>query len=342
MELGAPEGDAGLRAVVKAMVDPNARGLREVVITNGAQEGLALVFRALVGPGDAAIVENPTYLGALELLTSIGAEIHGVEMRPDGPDLDALQQAFARTKPKLFYTMPSSHNPTGYTMSARNRRRLLALAYRYDCHIVEDAANARIVYDRSAPPPLVDLDERGVVVHVGSFSKTLFSGVRTGYVLARTDLLPFLVRLKWITNLHTPLLQQRLVHQLLVGQRYSRHLRLVTQSCRVRRDAMLRALARDLTGHARWTAPDGGFGIWVSLLGDVDAAEFFQRAIARGVSFIPGAVFFTSDVRHNTLRLCFAASTPTVISRGVKLLRQALVDLKETGHRTPISSRGIM
>jgi GntR family transcriptional regulator / MocR family aminotransferase len=329
LEVGPPEGDPGFRAAVKAILESESpiSSSHSITITNGAQEGLALIFRAIVGPGDTVLVENPGYLGALELLASVGARVLGVPMRPDGPDLDVLEEMAVRLKPRLFYTMPSCQNPTGYTMSIGNRRRLLALARRYEFLIVEDAATAAVSYTSALPASLLALDQGGSAIRVGSFSKTLFPGIRVGYVVGPRELQEPLVRLKWVTNLHTPLLNQRLVQEMLVARRYVRHVRAVRDTCRARRDTMLRAIARELHGRVTWTVPDGGFSVWLSLAEDVDATALYRLAIARGVSFVPGAVFFASNARHNTFRLCFAATPPDVIERGIGILGEALHDL---------------
>jgi 2-aminoadipate transaminase len=221
-------------------------------------------------------------------------------------------------------------------MSLARRRRLLALARRHELVVVEDVAAAALACDAPPPPSLLELGGDAVVVQVGSFSKTLLSGVRVGYLIAPDELREPLLRLKYVTNVHTPLLLQRLVYGLLSGQRYGRHLRAVRPVYRARRDALLEALARELGGGAAWTAPAGGLGVWVSLPREVDAAELFRLAIDRGVSFVPGAVFFAGDLEHNTLRLCFSTLPPAAIARGIRLLADALAELRGRGARIPL------
>ena len=329
LEMGPPEGDEGLRAVVVKRLE--CAGVvaspRNVIVTNGAQEGLGLVFRALVAPGDTVVVESPTYLGALDALASLGARVLGVPMGPDGADLDTLEATVARARPKLFYTMPTHQNPTGLTMREAQRLRLLALARRYDFVVIEDAAAGELGYEGPAPMPLLGLDRDELVVHVGTFSKTLASGIRIGYIVAPGGLVEPLLRLKYVSNVHAPVLLQRLVCDVALARGWRNHVAHVRRVCRTRRDAMLSALGRVLSGRATWTVPGGGFSVWVSLAPDLDAAELFRLAIDRGVSFVPGAVFFPGDMQHHTFRLCFSTTPPEVIDRGVAVLGEALAEL---------------
>ncbi len=340
-QMGGPEGDAGLRGAVSHLLVAAGSTVtpKDVVITSGAQEGLALAFRALAAPGDTVVVESPTYLGALEALVTGGVRVVGVPVGPDGVDPDEVSSVVSRVGAKVFYTMPSFQNPTGHTMSLTRRRRLLAVARRHGLVLVEDAAAVDLHYDGPPPPSLLALDRDGLVVHVGTFSKTLFSGIRLGYVIARGPLLEPLLRLKYVTNVHVPLLLQRLGQAFLAGRRWRSHLARVRPAYRARRDAMLSALGRELGGRAAWTAPGGGFSLWLTLPPELDAADLFRLTFERGVSFVPGPVFFPEAVQHHTLRLCFSSAAPEQISRGVAALADALREAAGRSHTLPPSGR---
>ena len=340
-QMGAPEGDQGLRSAVAERLGASGAAVsdKRIVITNGGQEGLALVFRALAGPGDVVAVESPTYLGALDALVTAGVRAVGVPVGPDGPDPDELAGVVARSGARVFYTMPSFQNPTGHTMSASRRRRLLAVARRHDLVIVEDAAAAELYWEAPPPASLLSLDREGRVVHVGTFSKSLFSGIRLGFVAAPDSLVEPLLRLKYVTNVHASLLLQRLGQALLAGRRMGSHLDGVRPVYRARRDAMLEALARELGGRASWTTPGGGFSVWLTLPRGLDAADLFRLAIERGVSFVPGAVFFPEDVQHHALRLCFSGVAPDLIARGIQLLGEALRELSGRSASAPAPGR---
>ena len=328
-QMGAPEGDATLRGALAAHLGATgaAVGERRIVVTNGGQEGLSLALRALAGPGDVVLVESPTYLGALDALATAGVRVVGVPVGPDGADPDEVASAASRTRARVFYTMPSFQNPTGRTMSLAQRRRLLAVARRHDLVIVEDAAAVDLSWAAPPPPPLLSLDREQRVVHVATFSKSLFSGIRLGFVAAPDALIEPLLRLKYVTNVHASLLLQRVGLALTSDRRMRRHLAWVRTAYRARRDAMVDALARELGGAASWSAPDGGFSLWLELPRDLDAADLFRLAIERGVSFVPGAVFFPEAVQHHTLRLCFSAMAPDQITRGIRLFAEALSEL---------------
>jgi DNA-binding transcriptional MocR family regulator len=335
LEMGAPQGEERLRSIVARRLQRvgATTAAENVVVTNGAQEGLGLVFRALVAPGDTVVVESPTYLGALDALATLGARVVGVPMGPEGADLDVLEATVARARPKVFYTMPTHQNPTGLTMPEVRRLRLLALARRYDFIILEDGSSLDLGYDGPTPVPLLGLDRDRIVVHVGTFSKTIASGIRIGYVVAPGPLVEPLLRLKYVSNIHTSVLLQHLVCEVMLGAHWRRHLVAVHRQCRARRDAMLAALDRALPGRATWTFPAGGFSVWVWLDPELDAADLFRLAIDRGVSFVPGAVFFPGDVQHHTLRLCFSTTSLDVIDRGVGVLAKALAELGHDRNR---------
>jgi GntR family transcriptional regulator/MocR family aminotransferase len=338
-EMGSAEGDPALRGVLaeRLAVGGAPVNRNRMVITNGGQEGLALVFRALAGPGDAVVVESPTYLGALDALATAGVRVVGVPVGPDGPDPDELASVATRARARVFYTMPSFQNPTGYTMSPARRRRLLAVARRHDLVIVEDAAASDLSWGAPPPPSLLALDREQRVVYVGTFSKSLFSGIRLGFVAAPEALVEPLLRLKYVTNVHVSLLLQRLGLALASDRRMRRHLAWVRPAYRARRDAMVATLARELNGAASWTAPEGGFSLWLELPRGLDAADLFRLAVERGVSFVPGAVFFPEAVQHHALRLCFSGMAPGQITRGVGLLGEALREL--SGRSAPARGR---
>jgi 2-aminoadipate transaminase len=338
-DLGPTEGDPALRRAVAAGFERDVDPQR-VVVTGGAQEGLGLVLRALVGPSDVVAVESPTYLGALEALAALGARVIGVPVGPDGVDLAALEQVVRERRPRLFYTMPSCHNPTGVTMPPGRRRRLLALARRHELTLVEDGAGRDLRLDEAPVPSLLDLDDDGRVIHVGSVSKTLAAGLRVGYVVAVPGLLEPLLRLKYVTNVHTPVLQQHLVRALLAPRRLGRHLARDRGEYRARRDAMVAALDRHLGAGATFAVPGGGFAVWATLADGLDAADLYRLAVERGVGFVPGAVFFPHDHRHDTLRLCFSAVAPPEIAAGMARLGEALAELRRRALR-PAPSRGV-
>jgi DNA-binding transcriptional MocR family regulator len=338
-QMSAPEGDPALRGAVAERITVSGATVsdKRVVITNGGQEGLALVFRALAGAGDAVVVETPTYLGALDALASAGVRAVGVPVGPDGADPDEVASVASRARARVFYTMPSFQNPTGRTMSLARRRRLLAVARRHDLVIVEDAAASDLSWGAPPPPSLLSLDKEQRVVHVATFSKSLFSGIRLGFVAAPDALIEPLLRLKYVTNVHASLLLQRLGLGLFTERRMRRHLTWVRPAYRARRDAMVAALTRELGGIATWASPEGGFSLWLELPRGLDAADLFRLAIERGVSFVPGAVFFPEGVQHHTLRLCFSAMAPDQITRGIGLLGEALREL--SGRSAPARGR---
>lgn len=268
--------------------------------------------------------ENPTYLGAIDIFEAHRARLIGVPLDEDGLRVDLLENLLVRYRPKIIYTVPTFQNPTGMTMNQERREWLLALARRYGAFIMEDGVCNELRYEGTPLPPVKGLDREGRVIYVGSFSKTLLPGIRVGYADASGPLYERLVAAKQSTDLHTPSLMQGAVAEYLETGRYPAHLERIREAYRARRDVMVACLAEHLPGDAKWTIPQGGLCLWVSLPGTVSITELYLAAINYGVAFTVGSVFFPERQGPPCLRLTFSANPDSRIEEGIRRLGVAL------------------
>jgi DNA-binding transcriptional MocR family regulator len=315
------QGDPLLRTVLAEQL--RERGVRagpdELLITSGASQALSLITQVLARPGDAVIVEQPTYLGLLNTLSAQGLRPVGVPVDEDGLVVDALEPLILAHRPRFIYTIPAFQNPTGVCLSQPRRAALLALAARHRVSLVEDDIYGRLCYEGQAPPALAADDRDGSVIHVGSFSKSLLPGVRIGYVAAAPELIARLTTAKQASDLCSPLLMQRAMAHFFQHGRFAAHLRRSLPRYRERRDALLTAMARFFPSGLRWSTPRGGYCVWVALPPGVSTTELYLAAVERGVAFAPGDVFFSGPPPRPYIRLAFI-QTPDVIGEAVEIL----------------------
>ncbi|HTO68556.1 MAG TPA: PLP-dependent aminotransferase family protein [Myxococcota bacterium] len=338
-DYGDPRGDLGLR---KALVERMARaGIEadpeDVLITAGATQGFAIATRLFCDPGDAAVVESPTYPWAFGTLAAMGVRAVPVPMGAEGMDLERLDAALARGAARLVYTMPSFHNPTGFSTALPHRRRLLEIAAAHGVPVLEDDFEKDLRVRGRAAPPLRALDRRGQVLYMGTFSKSLFPAARVGWLFLPPSLGRAAQLAKRSLDLTTsPLVQAGLALFLREG-RYDRHLRRVVRELALRLDAAERALARALPEGSSVAAVDGGFLLWVSLPAGVDTAALLPDAKRAGVVYAPGALFHPDGHGQSSLRISVAHSSVAEIEKGVRILgevvRAALPGKSRAGRR---------
>ncbi len=326
-------GHAPLRATVAGML--TSQGIRssadQVMITTGSQQALALICHLLLRPGDAVLIEQPTYDHALDLFRTLGARLIGVPIDGSGLRTDRVDDLLRRHRPRLIYTIPTFQNPTGVSLAGGRRRQLIELAAHHDVPVVEDDFVGDLRYEGRALPALKALDPNGRVVYLGSFAKLLAPALRVGYVVADGPVLARLAELKRVHDLTTsPLLQRVVDHHVSVG-RYQSHLRRTVRLCRIRRDALVTALAVHLP-QAACTPPRGGLFAWLTLPAGVTAHDVVRAGRRAGVEVAPGNRFFVRPQDGDRqLRLNFAALTPAEIMEGIARLGTAIHRLQRGG-----------
>ena len=300
------------------------RGMRvtsdQILITNGSQQGIDIVSRVLLDPGDVVAVESPTYLAAIQTFEGCEVTFAPVASDDHGMDVDDLARVFAERLPKLVYLVPEFNNPKGTTLSRERRAQLVALCRAHRVPILEDNPYGELRFRGDAPPPLAALDDSGVVIHLGTFSKTLAPGMRLGWIVASRELIrPFTIA-KQAADLHTGTLAQRAAACLLETFDYDAHLTTLRRVYGERCDAMLAALEKHLPANARWTKPEGGLFIWAELPSGLRADELFHDALREKVAFVPGNAFYPETPKFETLRLNYSNRPPALIEEGMARL----------------------
>src|ERR1051326_5184514 len=339
LQVGATPGYPPLRAAIASLLEQRGMTVEasSVCVTSGCQQGIDLAAKVFVGPGDAVLVEQPSFLGALEAFRARGARIVGVPIESDGLRTEALPALIQRHRPKLLYCMPTYQNPTGRSLSPENRRALLRIAAAYDLPIVEDDSAGFFNLDGSsanAPPSLKAEDQAGYVIHLGTFSKLIGAGLRLGWLVADAPVFNKLVAAKYASDLSSDALVQRAVHRLMLNGTLDAHLASARAEYCLRRDTLLNALRcpNALPDGVRFDAPEGGFNLWLELPREgPTSTELFLEAVRRGVAFVPGPFFFSaggggrkSSAALRGLRLSYSALEPQALERGVQLLSEAL------------------
>ncbi len=298
----------------------------DLLILSGSQQGLDLLARLFIDPGDTVLVEEPTFFCARQIFEGRGAMVAGVPCDEEGIRLDSLESWLARVRPKFLYVMPTFQNPTGRTMSLERRRGLLALARRHGLVIIEDDAYSGLRYEGQELPPLKALDKGDTVLYLGSFSKVLFMGLRIGWLHAPRAILRQVAIQRQLSDIHAASLSQWVVDACLRNGLLERHRQHAVAESRMRRDRMLAAMERHLAGipGVRWNRPEGGLYIWLTLPDNVPPQRVSACATRLGVAYVPGQVSTIDGSSARSMRLNFTFPSPDRIDDGIRLLGQAI------------------
>jgi 2-aminoadipate transaminase len=302
-----------------------------LLITDGCQQSLDIISKAFVRPGDSVILENPTYPGAVAIFHGARARCLGVpvQTRPEpgtalGIDLEALEATLAANRVKLIVLTPDFQNPTGASMPLASRRKVLELAGRHQVPVVEDHIYARLHARDERVPSLKQLDRANIVIHIDSFAKVAFPGLRVGWIVAPATAIERLRIVKQTTDLHTDQLAQATLAEFLRRGLFTKHLAKMRKVYASRLMALDEALRKNMPEETRWTRPDGGMCLWLELPPGFDASELLIHAKERGVLFAPGRYFYVQNPLPNTLRFGYAGLDEKQIVRGVATLADLL------------------
>jgi 2-aminoadipate transaminase len=318
---GPTEGQPALR---EAIADRYRVPAESVLVLSGAQQGLDLLARCLIDPGDAVIIDRPGYLGAIQSFRAAGAKLTGWDIVRG--DTDELEDLLVRYRPKLIYTNPTFHNPTGTTLPVRVRREVLSLAQRYRVPIVEDATYRDLFFTEPPPPSLRDLDDSNIVIYLNSFSKVMAPGLRLGWIAAAPSIVDQIAIIKQRLDPHTPNLVQFAVARLMNEGAFDEHLETIRAEHAKRCTQMISAIQRSVpAGALRFARPAGGLYLWCRLAPGVSANTLYERALAAGVAFVQGSAFYADPAGDSELRLCFSGVLPAAIDESIRTLAGCLV-----------------
>ena len=327
LDYGERSGYAPLRESITHILASQGLQTRpeNILITSGSQQALSLVAQSLLKPGDIILVESPTHAGALDLFHALDFKVVGIPVDGQGMQVEELEKLLQQHHPKLIYTIPNFHNPTGTCLNGSRRRQLLVLADRYNVPILEDDFVGDLRYDGRAQPALKALDPGGRVIYVSTFSKMLMPGLRVGFLAAEGPIYDCLVNFKRVNDLTTSTLIQRALEAYVTVGRYQAHLRRSCQIFRKRRDTMLAAIERYLPTGVRFDLPQGVLFIWLQIPEVLDSEKLLPLAWEEGVDFALGNGFFPNGTGgKNWLRLNFVAQAPDQVNEGIKRLGRAL------------------
>jgi 2-aminoadipate transaminase len=323
LQYSTTEGYGPLREWISAHLAERGQhvGADQVLITNGSQQGIELVAKVMLDPGDLVVVENPSYLAALQTFSGYEAGYAVVGSDHEGMRVDELERLVTGArKPKLIYLVPNFQNPKGTTLSLERRRALVRFAQEHRILILEDNPYGELRFQGEHLPSLASLDDEGVVVSLGSFSKVLAPGLRIGWLAGPRELVRAVTVVKQAADLHTATVAQRATARLLSSFDFNGHLARLRVIYGERCTAMLQALERHMPAGTRWTVPEGGMFVWAELPRGMNAQTLFPLALEKRVAFVPGAPFFAGEPRHEFMRLNFSNRPPELLDEGMRRL----------------------
>jgi 2-aminoadipate transaminase len=296
----------------------------EILVLGGSQLALYLVTRVLLQPGDTVVVEVPSYINTLGIFSSAGVRVVPAPVDRDGLQVDGLSEVFLRYRPKLLFTQPSFHNPTGVTMSLERRRQLLQLAARHQVGIVEDDPYAELCFSEERLPSLKAMDPGGYVLYISSFSKSVTPGLRLAWLAAPPVVVERIAAARGTLDFRGALLNQWVMNVFLREGLLDQHLARLRPVLLRRRDLLIQALRQHMPAGVSWHVPAGGYHLWCTLPRPLRARRLLSEAAREGVAFIPGDYYGPGDEARRGLRLNFTYPREPEIAEGVKRLAAAV------------------
>ncbi len=326
LQYGSTEGYLPLREEIAAQM--RAKGIKaqadNIFLTNGSQQGLDLLAKLFLNPGDVVLLQNPSYLGAIQSFRSYEANFRVLLTSEEGINLQDLESSLKVHHPKLIYLAPTYQNPTGTTLTVEERQAVARLAGQYGIPVIEDDPYGELRYEGPIIPPIKSYATEDEVIYLGTFSKTLAPGLRLGWIVGDKKLIAKLIVAKQGTDLHTSTLLQRTTHYYLTHFNAAEHVERIRQTYKSRRDLMLQELMVAFPTQVRWTEPTGGMFIWLTLPGRYDTDQLLPRAAAAKVAYVPGIHFYAHGGSRSSMRLNFSNPTPQQIKQGITRLADIL------------------
>ncbi len=303
--------------------DGNNGELENIIISSGSQQGLDLVGKVFLSPGDIAIVELPSYLAALNAFYSYGGELVGIPMDEDGMRMNILEEKLIQLKNegrkvKFIYTISNFQNPAGVTMSLNRRKKIIEIAHKFNVFIIEDNPYEKLRFEGEPIPSIYSLEKNGSVISLGTFSKILCPGLRLAWILGNEEIIRKIAILKQATDLCTSILNQLIASEYCELGKLEENIESNVHIYKKKRDVMLNALEKYFPKEATWTKPQGGFFVVATLPEYIDTKEMLKEAIEENVAYVPGAPFFADGKGQNTMRLSFCYPSEEDIEEGIK------------------------
>ena len=340
LQYGPTEGTDSMRGAIADLMAEEGMAVepQDVTVTTGGQQGIDLITKTLVDPGDVIICDAPTYPGAIPTFCSYEADVLQIECDAEGMKTDLLEQTLTELeaggrRPKFIYSVPTFQNPGGVTLSLERRRHLVELARRHEILIVEDNPYGRLRYEGEALPSLYSLDGGGFVIYVGTFSKILSAGLRLGWLVSPTPIREKVVLGKQAADLCTSTLVQDFAVRFLSSGRLPDYVEDLVSIYRSRRDAMMGAMAEFFPHGSTWNRPEGGLFVWARLPEHINTEDLLAKALLEGVAFVPGTSAFVDGRGADSMRLNFSGVSEEKIIEGIRRIGSVAgqqLDLYET------------
>ena len=325
LQYGVTEGYAPLRARVKQYMKEKhniGRDFDDLIITSGATQVMDLSTKTLCNFGDVVISESPSFIGSLNCFRSYGVQLRGVPVEADGMNMDILEQKLQENQNVRFiYTIPNFQNPSGATMSLEKRKKLYALAKQYGVLILEDNPYGDLRVSGESLPSIKSMDEDGIVIYAGSFSKVLAPGVRVGYTVAPAPIVAKMTVGKQAADTHTPMFTQMLVDEWMATTDFEAHIQKIREIYRRKLNLMCDLIDEKLGGFVEYVRPEGGMFVWCRLPDSVDMLDFCARAVEKKVAVVPGSAFTVEEGETtNCFRMNFTTPSDENIVKGMDIL----------------------
>ena len=346
LQYGPTEGDNRLREELAKLMQKDGVNItsNHLLIITSSQQGLDLVGKIFIDPGDVVMASRPTYVGAIKAFHSYGAQMMGIEQDEEGTQTALLEAEIVKlaakgVKPKFIYEIPDFQNPSGITMSLKRRKELIRIAEKYDLIIVEDSPYRQLRFEGRTEPSLIGMNSERVL-SLYTFSKILLPGFRLGWMAGPNELIQKAVTAKQSVDLCSPPFNQAILYEYLSRGLLEKQIAVIIKAYREKRDFMLDKLARYMPKlHGlKWTQPHGGLFLWVTLPENMDAGEMFHSAIEKKVAYVVGTAFYPDGGGSNSFRMNFSYSSMAEIEEGVKRLAEVIATWKadqETSFITP-------
>jgi 2-aminoadipate transaminase len=331
LQYGATEGVPELRKILVERYQKEGLKLEldNLVITTSSQQALDLLGKIFINRGDKVICGLPSYLGGLSAFNTYGAHLEGIKFDEQGMRADKLEEKLEELKakgkkPKFIYIIPDFQNPAGITMPESRRLEIIALAKKYDVLIVEDSPYREIRFEGEPQRTIYELDNDGQVILLGTFSKIFVPGFRIGWVVANEQIIDKMVVAKQSADLCTPTLNQKIAHKYIEKGYFDENLKGIIKQYHEKRDNMLKAFKEYMPEGVKWTEPEGGLFLFLTLPEHMDAEVLFKKAIENDVAFVLGSVFHCDGSGKNTMRINFSYMSKEKTTEGVKRLAKAI------------------
>ncbi len=333
LQYGVSEGYTPLRNTVSKWMKQRediGREFDDLIIVSGATQVMDLTTKVLCNEGDTVICEEPSFIGSLNCFRSYGCKLKGIPVEADGMNIDALETALKETdNAKFIYTIPNFQNPSGATMSFEKRKRLYALAKQYGVMILEDNPYGDLRVEGEKIPTIKSMDNDGIVIYAGSFSKILSPGLRVAYCIAPKEVLAKMTVGKQAADVHTPCLNQMIVDEWFKKYDVEAHISKIQNIYRKKLNLMCECIDRELGDFVEYVKPQGGLFIWCRLPDNVDMLEFVKKAVDKKVAVVPGNAFLMNDTDTTQyIRLNFSTPSDEAIVKGIKALGEVAGEYK--------------